>query len=67
MGRVEAIEHEIQKLSARELEDFREWFAQYDADAWDRKFEADVQASRLESLADRALADHQTQCHLPLS
>lgn len=58
MGRVEAIEQEVQKLSQRELADFREWFAKYDADAWDRKLEADVEAGKLDALAERALGDH---------
>jgi hypothetical protein len=30
-----------------------------DADVWDRQFEADVAAGRLEQLAERALRDHQ--------
>ncbi len=58
MSRVEAIEQEVQKLSPRELADFREWFARFDADAWDRKLEADVGAGKLDAFAERALADH---------
>lgn len=60
MSRVEAIEEEVQQLSPQELADFREWFAHYDADAWDRKLEADIEAGKLDELAERALADHQS-------
>ena len=58
MNRVQAIEQEIQALSPRELADLREWFAHYDAAAWDRQIERDLAAGRLESLASRAQADH---------
>lgn len=60
MSRVEAIEQEVQQLSPQELADFREWFAHYDADAWDRKLEADIEAGKLDELAERALADHKS-------
>ena len=59
MNRVEAIEQEIQALSPRELADLREWFAHYDAAAWDRQIERDLAAGRLEALASLAEADHQ--------
>ena len=34
---------------------FRVWFAEFDAEVWDRQFEEDVAAGRLESLAEQAL------------
>jgi len=58
MGRVQEIEQEVQKLSPRELADFRDWFAHYDAEAWDGKLEQDVEAGKLDKLAERALRDH---------
>ncbi len=58
MGKVESIESQIQELSPEELAELREWFAQYDADVWDRQFEADVHAGKLDALAERALQDH---------
>jgi hypothetical protein len=36
----------------------REWFAAFDAEAWDRKFEADVRAGKLDALAAEALKAH---------
>ncbi len=58
MSRVKEIEQEVQNLSPQELADFREWFAQYDAQVWDRKLEQDVQAGRLDAFAERALREH---------
>ena len=58
MSRVASIESQVKDLSAEELAAFREWFAQFDAEAWDRKFEADVKGGKLDRLAERALRDH---------
>jgi hypothetical protein len=33
------------------------WFAELDAEAWDRRIEDDVTAGRLDALADEALGD----------
>ena len=59
MSRVEKIEGEIQFLTPQELAAFREWFAAFDAEAWDRQFEADVSAGKLDAMAERALAEHE--------
>ena len=58
MSKVEAIEQQIEKLSADELAMFRRWYAAFDAQSWDRQFEADVNAGKLDALADKALRDH---------
>jgi len=58
MSKVEKIEHEVQALSPAELAQFRAWFLEYDWAAWDRQLERDVQAGRLDDLADEALRDH---------
>jgi hypothetical protein len=55
---LESIETRIKELSSEELTEFREWFMEFDAEAWDRQFEVDVKAGKLDSLADRALRDH---------
>jgi hypothetical protein len=57
MSKVETLEREVEKLSAEELAAFREWFASYDSDAWDRQMEADVKAGKLDRLAAEALAE----------
>ena len=58
MSKVEAIEQQIEKLSPEELAAFRSWYAAFDAEAWDRQFEADVKAGKLDALADKALRAH---------
>ena len=40
MSRMENIVSQIGELSSAELAAFREWFAKFDASAWDRQFEA---------------------------
>lgn len=55
MGSVREIEQAIQSLSPEALAEFRNWFAEYDADAWDRQIEQDAKAGKLDSLADAAL------------
>lgn len=55
MSKVDAVEREVQSLSPSELAAFRKWFHQFDAAAWDRQIEADVQAGKLDRLADEAL------------
>ena len=59
MSRVEKIENQIKELSADELTALREWFADFDGDAWDLQMEADINAGKLDSLAERALLDHE--------
>ena len=55
MSKVEAIEQEVRALAPAELAAFREWFLEFDAAAWDRQFEEDVQAGKLDRLGDAAL------------
>lgn len=58
MKKVDKIEREVQNLSPEELANFRQWFSTFDAEVWDRQFEADIKAGKLDSLAERALRDH---------
>lgn len=58
MGKVEKIEQQIQDLSPEEMSELREWFAAFDAEAWDRQFEADVHTGKLDALGEQALKAH---------
>lgn len=58
MSNVEAIERQIAKFSPAELAAFRRWYAAFDAEAWDRQFEADVKAGKLDALGEEALRAH---------
>ena len=58
MSKVENIEQEVQRLKPSELAAFRRWFAEFDAQAWDRQIEEDIQNGKLDKLAEEALAAH---------
>ena len=58
MSRVEQIEGQIKVLDQHELSALRKWFAQYDAEAWDKQIEDDANNGKLAALADSALRDH---------
>jgi hypothetical protein len=60
MSSVLEIESAVSKLSPGDLHAFRNWFIGFDAEAWDKQFEADVQAGRLDALAEEALGDLRT-------
>lgn len=57
MSRVEFIEKEIAALSDEELAAFRDWFAEFDAAAWDRQIADDARLGKLDALAEEALHD----------
>lgn len=57
MSSVKEIESAVAQLSRKELARFRSWLADFDASAWDRQFEADAAAGRLDALGDEALRD----------
>ena len=58
MTKIQKLEQEIRKLAPSELEAFRKWFQDYDSDQWDSQIEEDALASKLDRLAEKALADH---------
>lgn len=60
MNKVERIEEQVSNLSAPELARFREWYAQFDGDAWDKQMEHDAAAGKLDAMADRAVLEHQS-------
>lgn len=57
MGKIELLEKQIRELSSAELAELRQWFAEFDAELWDRQLEADVKAGRLDRLAEEALQE----------
>ena len=48
----------VSALSPEELAEFRRWFAEFDAAAWDRQIERDVKTGKLDARADEALRHH---------
>ncbi len=53
MSTIDEIAQAVSGLSPEELARFRE----FDAEAWDQQFEADVTAGRLDTLAEEALSE----------
>ncbi len=57
MNALEKIKPVIAKMSREELSMFRIWFEEFDAEAWDRQFEEDILAGRLDAMAEEAIRD----------
>jgi hypothetical protein len=55
MQAVQEIRSAVEKLSFDELSKFRKWFNEFDAEIWDNRFEADVNAGKLDKLANQAI------------
>ena len=60
MGNVKSIERAVESLPPLELAEFRGWFAEFDATAWDKQIEQDAVSGKLDVLAAEALADYRT-------
>lgn len=56
---VQEIEQAVAQLPKDQLAEFRAWYEQFNAEAWDRQIEEDIAAGKLNALADAAVADHQ--------
>jgi hypothetical protein len=57
MSTVPDIEQAIRQRPPQDLATLRAWFAGFDAANWDRQFEADVNAGRLDALAEEVVRD----------
>ena len=55
---LEELEKNVSALLPAQLSRFREWFLAFDAENWDRQFESDAAAGRLDSLANEAIREH---------
>ena len=66
MGAVEKLELLVKSLSREELAKFREWFADFDAQIWDRQIQSDTAAGKLDRLIDESMADHRNNKSRPL-
>ena len=58
MTTLENAEKIITQLSSEDLSEFRQWFAEFDADLWDEQIESDAAAGKLDALAEEALAEY---------
>jgi len=57
MQMVQEIELAVSRLSLEELARFREWFDEFEAQVWDKQFEADATSGKLDKFANQAIAD----------
>jgi hypothetical protein len=60
MSDVKSIEKAVQALPPAELAEFRRWFAEFDAVAWDDQIEQDATSGKLDRLASEAISDFKT-------
>lgn len=58
MTKVELLEAEIEKLSAKEFAELRDFVLEKDWAAWDRQIEEDARSGKLDGLFRKAKADH---------
>jgi len=49
---IQEIEQAIRQLSPKDLARFRQWFEEFDAQNWDKQFEADAKSGKLDKIAD---------------
>ena len=66
MSNVEELERAVSQLDREQLSAFRRWFLEFDSSWWDRQFEEDVKAGRLDGLGDEALTEHREGRTRPL-
>ena len=66
MADVKSLEQAVEALDPSALAEFRRWFAEFDAAAWDRQLEADASAGKLDALLTEAEDDYRNQPHRPL-
>jgi hypothetical protein len=54
---IQEIESAVSSLSQKELAAFRAWFVGFDTEVWDKQFESDVRAGKLDAAGDEALRE----------
>jgi hypothetical protein len=54
---VKELEKAISKLSSSDFAKFSNWFDEFRAELWDREFETDVKAGKLNALGEEADRD----------
>lgn len=59
MTTIETLEAAVSQLPPHDLAEFRRWFVEFDAAAWDRQIEADAASGKLDALAAEALSDYE--------
>jgi len=63
MSDVKAIEEAVRSLPPSGLAEFRQWFAEFDALAWDHQIADDLSTGKLDTLLAEAQADFDAGSH----
>ena len=58
MSSVREAEKAVRELSGDQLAEFRRWFYEFDASAWDAQFETDANSGNLDEQAETAITDY---------
>lgn len=58
MPSLKRIEAEVASLPDQELRKFSQWFAEFEAQRWDRSLETDIASGKLDNLAAEALSQY---------
>jgi len=66
MSELEQIESRIKNLTPDELRKLRAWFADFDAQGWDRQIETDSAAGKLDHFIEESMAEHKAGKSRPL-
>jgi hypothetical protein len=57
MQTLEQVEEAARNLPPEALTEFREWFARFDAETWDRQLDQDIAERKLNDLGEQASRD----------
>lgn len=57
---VRSLEEAVQALPPSDLAEFRRWFIEFDAAAWDRQIDSDASSGKLDALLAEAEQDYST-------
>ena len=60
------IEQDILQLNEDQLREFRAWYEEFSAKAWDDQIMHDATSGKLDDLANQALRDHEAGRSRPL-
>ena len=60
MTTLQEIQDAAGRLTVEDRSELCKWLLEQDAEAWDREIEADVQAGKLDFLAEEALQEYRT-------
>ena len=60
MVTIKEIEEAVKSLPPEQYKAFRRWFDEYEARQWDAQIERDVNAGKLDELAQKAIQDYES-------